>query len=145
MLILILEISSVLLISLDLYYANVSEINENFLPIVIVHMIVCFIVLIGNGYLIIFHIWLRYNGITTYEHIVSSRKKSKKSRQISQEPKSDGPRENCGTIVSSEANEILGKLKISKHNSMIYDLSMSLDSSDRKLNNTIDVVIRESM
>jgi len=44
--------------------------------------VVCMLIVIGNGYLILFHTWLRLKGLTTYDFIMERRKRQSQVKPI---------------------------------------------------------------
>lgn len=57
--------------------------------------VISFIVSLFNGHLICFHIWLRCNGLTTYQYILNNRKKRARVSDYRETPQAENSLELC--------------------------------------------------
>ena len=98
----VLEINTALIIIFESVY--LSEAYSASIPIKIfsiVDIVICGCIEIGNGYLILFHIWLRFNHLTTYQYILS--KRAKTNSKICQSPPSESQK-TYGNILTTECH-----------------------------------------
>ena len=63
-----------------------------YIVVMMMMTVACILIFIGNGYLILFHGWLRCNGITTYDYIMERRKSRS---QIKPAPDASGSMHKC--------------------------------------------------
>ena len=104
-LIVVLEINTALIIILESVFLR----DTNSVPIKIFSIIdiaICGVIEIGNGYLIMFHIWLKFNNLTTYQHILN--KRAKTNSKIIQSPPYESPKL-PGNILTTECQSNLHK------------------------------------
>ncbi|CDW86338.1 probable palmitoyltransferase zdhhc1-like [Stylonychia lemnae] len=80
----------------DMNYIIENLLNSQFHIATIVNLIVNTLVLMMVSKLLIYHIWLKYNGLTTYQHLVMKRDKleitPRKSKVIKKIEKQDAPK-----------------------------------------------------
>ena len=102
-----------------------------FVIMLMVTAIICVMVALGTGYLIVFHVWLRVKGITTYEFIVERRKKNRVEQ--SPQPQASQRKSNNSSIaveLSASVPEVRPELTPSHEH---HDASPSQSSDPQSL------------
>lgn len=61
--------------------------------------VTCMLIVIGNGYLIVFHTWLRCKGLTTYDFVMERRKRRSQVKPTADPPISVRKSENSSALI----------------------------------------------
>ena len=107
--------------------------------IVMLHIGISSIVVLAAGYLILFHIWLRINNITTYQYILN--KRSKKSNKVQQEKPKIISKINFKTISTIENQENFENFIRNK--SMIDRFKLDDEILENKINKTQEIIKKQ--
>ena len=103
------------------------------------HIGISSIVVLAAGYLILFHIWLRINNITTYQYILN--KRSKKSNKVQQEKPKIISKINFKTISTIENQENFENFIRNK--SMIDRFKLDDEILENKINKTQEIIKKQ--
>lgn len=96
----------------------------------------CGIVAIGNGYLGIFHMWLRCKGFTTYLYIIDKRRKN--IGKVIQDPQKN--KDMDFNAITTETQKTEFKLRTTPNKSLIDELRHSEDFIGKKMNWSQEII-----
>lgn len=80
----ILQANIIIIIITEIFFLSLQKYSNDIQIILVLDTAVCGFILIANGYLISFHIWLKCQNMSTYQYIQI--KKNKKINKVAQNP-----------------------------------------------------------